>query len=305
MLNLHHLRIFHAVAQRGSFTRAAEALLISQPAVSRQVRDLERELGICLIDQIGRRIYLTEPGRLLYEHSTRLFGIETDIEAAMRELRVLDQGRLSLGATTTIGMYALPATLARYRAAFPGIELSVMIDNTERIVEGVRRYKLEVAFVEGEVQDESLLVTPWQRDELIFILAPQHPLAAAPALVPSELQDAAFVMREGGSGTRAIAEGYLNAAGIRVRPILELTNTEAIKRAVAAGLGLAIVSRQAVDAEITAGTLVARSLSGQKMTRELHLLTLAGRRLSRAAGAFIRCATHPEATGAHEPPLDS
>jgi DNA-binding transcriptional LysR family regulator len=289
MLNLHHLRIFHAVAEHGSYTRAAEALVISQPAVSRQVRDLERALDLCLIDQIGRRIYLTDAGRVLHEYSTRLFGIAADVEAAMHELRVLTQGRLALGASTTIGMYALPATLAKYRANFPGIELQVEIDNTARIAEGVRRYRLELGLVEGDVSDPLLLSTPWRSDELVVILPPRHPLAAAPTLAPSSLQDAAFVMREQGSGTRSVAERYLSSAGIHVRTVLELSSTEAIKRAVASGLGLAVVSRLAIGTELAAGALVARSLGDLAMTRRLSLVTLAGRRLTRAANAFIAC----------------
>jgi len=286
MINVHHLYLFHQVAAARGFTRAAEQLYISQPALSRQVHELEQELGVPLIDRVGRRICLTEAGETLFEYTTRLFGLIDEIETVMRDTRGLQRGRLAIGASTTIGMYVIPATLAQYRATYSGIDMRVEIGNTRQIADAVLRCELELGLVEGPIDHPQLAVEPLATDELLVILPPNHTLAGRTELRPTDLAEQPFVLREPGSGTRLVADTYLRSAGIVPHVVLELGSTEAIKRLIMAGVGLGIISRYAVVHEIESGRLAAARLIGMRMTRGFSRITLRSRRLSLAARAF-------------------
>jgi len=295
-MNLNHLAIFHAVAQAGSMTQGAERLDISQPAVSKQVQELEHSLGVHLFDRIGRRVRLSQAGEILANYARLLFALEHEAEEAMADVRAVGRGRLVIGASTTIGTYLLPGVLADFWRRHPKVELLVEIENTEQVHRRLAGLQLDVGLTEGFVEEAELEAEVFYRDELVVIAAPRHPLARQPRVPLSALRDEPFILREPGSGTRAVEERALGRLKLPVRVVMALGSTEAIKRVVAEGVGLAIVSRLAVGAECAAGTLATLPVAGLRIARPLHLVRRKGRRDGPALQAF--CGVLRERTAA-------
>jgi DNA-binding transcriptional LysR family regulator len=288
-LNLHLLRIYVAVLDHGSFTRAAEALTMSQSAVSRAVQELERQLGTVLLERRPRGVAPTDAGAILGEHARRIFAHERLAIESLNELRGLQRGRLAIGASSTIGTYLLPPLLGAYHRQYPGIELFLDIGNTQQVMEHLLEYRIEVAYVEGPVApDERLHITPWRDDELVVIAAPDHPLARRPQLTEADIIGAPFILREPGSGTREVMEQALAERGITVQPVMELGSTEAVKHAVSAGLGLSIVSKVAIQMEIIAGRLTILRIPSLMIQRRLSRVRLIDRPQSQALTAWLK-----------------
>jgi DNA-binding transcriptional LysR family regulator len=308
MLNLRHLRVFAAVAERGGFSRAAAALRLSQPAISKAVRELERQIGLPLIDRSGRTPRLTDAGTALYARARELFGVERMAEETLRALRGLEDGRLRIAASTTIATYFLPPLLARFHRAHPRVALQVTSANTRAVAKLLLERRVDVALVEGPVVHSRITVHEWREDALGLIAAAGHPLAAQAAgggkggkgngphlgdagKVPLDalrqrLRDEPLVMREEGSGTRAVVQAALQARGLEPRHTIELGSTEAIKQAVAAGLGLAIVSRASAADQLALGRIAGIEVTDLDVRRPLSRLRLRGAAPSAAAAAF-------------------
>lgn len=289
-MNLNHLAIFHAVAQEQNISRGAERLHISQPAASKQLGELERSLGTHLFDRLPRGVRLTQAGALLFDYSRRLFALEAEAETALAELRGLERGHLAIGASLTIGDYLLPALLAAFGQSHPHLSISLEIANTEVIQARLHLGTLDIGLTEGFADDPTLQVHVFGHDTLVAIARPDHPLALSAQrgepVLPSQFTETPFVAREAGSGTRAVVEQEFARLGLSLTPRLSLGSIEAVKRAVAAGAGMAIVSALAVQAEREAGTLAVVPLEGLAMRRPLHRLGLRGKHQSRAARAF-------------------
>jgi DNA-binding transcriptional LysR family regulator len=298
-MNLNHLAIFHAVAQTGSMTLGAERLDISQPAVSKQVQELESVLGLHLFDRIGRRVHLSRAGEILADYARRLFALAHEAEAAMAEVRTAGRGRLAIGASTTIGTYLLPGVVAEFWRRHPRIELSVQVENTEQIHRRLAGHELDLGLTEGLIEEEGLDAEVFHRDELVIIAAPGHQLAGQARVPLSAVREESFILREPGSGTRAVEERALARLKLPVQVVMALGSTEAIKRVVAEGVGLAIVSRLAVAAECAAGTLAVLPVAGLHIDRPLHLVRRQGRRDGPAVQAF--CGILRERTAAQQP----
>jgi DNA-binding transcriptional LysR family regulator len=285
-MNLNHLAIFHAVAQAGSMTLGAEHLDISQPAVSKQVQDLEHALGVHLFDRIGRRVYLSQAGEILADYARRLFALAQEAETAMADVRGAGRGRLAIGASTTIGTYLLPAVVAEFWRRHPRVELLVQIENTEHVHGRLAGFELDLGLTEGLVDEDELEAEIFHQDELVLIAAPGHRLVGQPRVSLSAVREEPFILREPGSGTRAVEERALARLKFPVRVVMELGSTEAIKRVVAEGVGLAIMSRLAVGAECAAGTLAVLPVARLRIERPLHLVRRKGRRDGPALQAF-------------------
>ena len=295
VFNRNHLALFRAVAEAGGFSRAAGVVHVSQPAISMQVAELEDALGTPLFDRLPRGVRLTNAGEILLGYAQRIATLEADAERAMRELRGLERGRLTLGASMTIGGYLLPAVLGDFRRRHPAVELQLTIANTDTIKTRLLDSTLELGLTEGSPPgDEELHTRVFHEDELIVIAPPGHPFARPASgkrrprpINGQQLCGQPLVLREPGSGTREVLFRALATCGASVGNIvLTLTDTEAIKRAVMAGLGLAVVSRLCVGLELAAGLLVEVPLRNLKLRRPLYELTLRGRQISAAARAF-------------------
>ena len=292
-MNINHLAIFHAVAEEHSMSRGAERLCISQPAVSKQVKELEAALGVTLFDRLPRGLRLTQAGEVLAGHARWLFAVEADAERAIAELKGLVQGRLTVGASLTIGDYLLPQILGEYRRKHPGIALHLEIANTQVIQRKIRENALDVGLTEGVAEDAELDAEVFGEDELVAVVPPGHSLLGKDEVSAARFCAEPFLMREPGSGTREVVERALALRGIQVMPAMSLGSTEAIKRGVASGLGVAIVSKLALETELEAGRLCPVTLSDLSITRPLHLVCLRGKSKGAAVQAFLNLLRQP------------
>jgi DNA-binding transcriptional LysR family regulator len=286
-MNLHQLRLFSTVARLGSFSRAAEELHISQPSVSIQVADLERALGVDLFEQLGKRIYLTEPGRILDEYAHRILSLADEAETALAEVRGLRRGRIVVGAATTPGTYLLPQVIRRYQDRFPQVAVALEIGATARIQERVLRGELDLGVVGAGADDPHLAIEPWLDDELVIVAAPSHPLARMGGVNARGLLEHRVILREQGSATRDTVERALRDAGLMLTPAMELGSSEAIKEAVAAGLGVAILSQMAVRVDIDAGRLVMIPTPDLVIRRRFYVAVHRQKRRSEALRSFL------------------
>lgn len=286
-MNRNHLALFHAVAEAGSVSGGALRLHISQPAVSKQIGELESALGVRLFDRLPRGVRLTDAGRVLAEYARRMTLVESDAERAIDELRGLKRGRLTIGASTTIGAYLLPAALARFHWKHPGIELSLEIANTQVIEAALLDGRFEIGFTEGVIESEALESTIFHEDELVAIAPAGHRLLSKKSVTAREFCREPLIAREKGSGTRDVVETELARKKIGVAPVMSLGSTEAIKRAVIAGVGVAIVSRLTIRVELQAGLLAIVPLKDLSINRQLHQQSLRGRSLSTPVKEFL------------------
>ncbi|MGE4529118.1 MAG: LysR substrate-binding domain-containing protein [Rhodospirillaceae bacterium] len=288
-LNLHLLRLFAAVAHHRGFSRAAEALHISQPAVSRGVRELEEQVGNRLLERGPDGVAPTEAGRILLRHAEPIFAAERQAEEDLAALRGLSAGSLSIGASTTISTWYLPPLLSAYHHAHPGVRLRLSTANTSEIVDLLVNRNLDVALVEGPIAHPSIRFRPWRKDRLVWIASPDHPLARSAAPLSSDILGGhLIVVREPGSGTRDVGRAAMREHGIDPQDILEVESTEAIKQVVVAGMGIALVSEAAVRPQLTLGELKILPVRDFSATRWLNRVSLAGRQPSAAAAAFER-----------------
>ena len=272
-LTLRQLHIFVAIAEQGSTTAASEAIALSQSAVSAALNELERLMDTQLFDRVGKRLVLNESGRILLQHARPLLDLAEQIEASMDgNAKILHSVRL--GASTTIGNYVLPKLLLQLAQNQPealvwNTEISIL--NTAEICQQVAQFELDIGLIEGPCLDPMLQVQPWRSDEMVVVVSPQHPLALVWAEVgrldmPS-LQAATWLLREQGSGTRAIADQMLLPVLGQYANSLELSSSEAIKRCALVGLGIACLSRWVVEEELLTGRLVVLENVFPKTTR--------------------------------------
>ena len=292
-INLHHLRLFTAVVQHDGFTKAAGKLNLSQPAISKSLSELERQLGLPLMERSGRTVRLTDAGRTLYARASELFGVERAAEQELRELRGLKRGTLRIAASTTIATYILPPYLGRFHTRYPRVRIRTINANTRSVLRMLLEFRVDVALVEGPVSDARVIVEPWKDDELIVIAPPPHPLTKATGIPAAMIAREPFLVREPGSGTRAVTEEALAAHGVRLRNTMRVGGTEAIKQAVAAGLGLAIVSRAAAADQIALGRIAMLPLEGLTIRRTLAQIKLQGRASTASARQFETLLAQP------------
>jgi DNA-binding transcriptional LysR family regulator len=286
-MNRNHLALFHAVAQAGSISRGAEMVRVSQPAVSKQIAELEDALGVRLLERLPRGCRLTEAGAILASYAQRWRSVENEAERAIAEYRGLKRGRLAIGASLTIGGYLLPEAIAQFHRRFPEISLQLEIANTQCIQQSLLDGTIELGLTEGPIEDDELESSVFYRDELVAIAPAGHSLLKKKNVTAREICREPFILREEGSGTRAVVELALGRKGITLKPIMSLTSPEAIKNTVAAGIGLAIVSRLTVGLELQTGLLGIIPLKDLQIQRPLHLQRVRGRSEGPATARFM------------------
>jgi len=283
-LTLHRLELFLAVLDHGGVGRAAKACNISQPAVSEHLHGLEAYLGVALLERRGRSVYPSPAARLVEPYARQAVGLLRGAEQAIADLRGLHSGSLSIGASTTPGTYLLPAALGRFHALHPGITLSLQISDSRVIERWVAAGQVDLGVIGESVLLPGLVAEPWVRDELVLIVPRGHPLARRRSVRPPVLAGESYIAREEGSSTRSVAERHLGRLGVELTPAMELGSTEAIREAVASGLGVALVSRHAVLARDR--RVVAVRLAGSRWTRDLLIVQRTGTLLGPTAAAF-------------------
>jgi DNA-binding transcriptional LysR family regulator len=295
-LNLHLLRLFATVARTGSFSKAAEILLLSQPAISKGVRDFELQLGCRLLDRTSRGVKPTREGTALMRHAEALFAAERAAEEELRALRDLNSGSLRIGASTTIATYFIPDYLGAFHAHYPGIDLQLTSANTRDIARLMLAHEIEIGLVEGPIEEDGLISEPWRTDVMELIVGPQHHFTLANEPIdPKRIADEVLIVREPGSGSREVIAQALGAHKIEPARTLEIGSTEAIKQVVAAGLGVAIVSEAAVKDQLALDRLKIVKMRGLRIERTLWKLKTPGRLDVPSAIAFEKLIARPAA----------
>lgn len=254
-LNLYQLKIFYSVARNLSYSKAGEELALSQPAVSRQVAALEKSLELELFVQRGRQVELTDAGRSLFDYADRIFDLAGLAERAMSQFKDLERGQVLIGASTVIGSYVLPPALRAFQERYPNIDISLRLGNSATIEQLVLDRQLDLGFVGSPVKAPALHVEPYDEDDLVLALSPAHPLKDKKNILLADFQEETLIWREKGSASRALVERFLETHGGVFKKKMEISGTEAIKRLVAAGVGLTFISRQAVSLEVSLGIL--------------------------------------------------
>lgn len=294
-MNRNHLALFDAVAQAGGISAGAAAARVSQPAVSKQIAELEAALGVQLLERLPRGCRLTAAGEILADYARRWRTLEADADRAIAEYRGLRRGRLSIGASLTVAGYLLPPVLAVFHRQYPEIELQVLTANTRQIQAALLEGSLELGLTEGVHVAPELESEVFGEDELVAIAPAKHPLLRRDDVTAREFCREPLVLREPGSGTRAAIEQALARKRLKVEPLLSLGSPEAIKGAVRCGMGLAIVSRLIVEQELRSGELGIVRLTDLAIRRPLRRQRLRGRNESPAAAKFcaVLAATWP------------
>ena len=289
-LNFHQLYIFYTVARCQSFSRAADTMDISQPAVSIQIKKLERALGADLIQRRPSGLRLTDVGDTVYSYSRRIFSLSAEMHEAIQDMQGLRTGHLTLGASTTPGEYILPVAIGRFRQHYPDIQVELKIANTRSIVNRIHQGEIDLGMI-GSVRDvggEELEMSTYVMDEIVLVASPTHALAQGEPLTLDEVMQTGLVVREEGSATRKTAEECFAHLGVEPRIAIELGSNQAVKLAAEAGVGVGVVSRYAIGAEVKAGLLKALRVQGWHCARPLTLVYLRGKHLSPSQRAFLQ-----------------
>jgi len=287
-LNLNQLRVFHAVATGLSFTRASEELNLTQPGISKHIKELEGYYGTRLFDRLGKKVALTHAGKILFTATEDIFNSIKESKAKIDDLRGLASGKLDIGANISIGIYILPEILVKFRNKYPGIEMKVDLSECHDLVEKLINNTLEIGFL-CEYSDHKKLVTKeFKPDHLVLIVSKKHKWAKRKTPVSlQDLVDQPFVIPKQGAGSREILEDLLGKAGITLRNPIEFGNIEGIKKAVESDLGISIISKHVALRELAAGLIKSISLTGVDLKRKFYVAYRKDKYLSQAARAFL------------------
>jgi DNA-binding transcriptional LysR family regulator len=287
MAELRHFEAFVAVARDQSISAAADRLSLSQPALSKQIAELERDLGVQLFERRARGVVATEAAKQLLPYARRITFAVSEAEREAFDIQGLKSGRVVIGASTTIADYLLPPALALFIQRFPGVSVSLRVGNTRDVARLVQEELCEIGLVEGPTDELNIDARPFFEDELLIVAAPGHPLLSKKSISLVDALAYGLVLREPGSGTRAVFEEAIRAAGAHFNEVATLGSNEAVKRGVRLRLGIGVVSRLAVSDELEAGLLEEVKVDGLRMQRPLTRLIRTGRTAGRALRALV------------------
>ncbi len=289
-MDLRQLLTFRTVVDKGSFSHAAEELGISQPAVSFQIRALEERIGQRLLDRSGRRVTLTDAGRVVDTHARRMLALEDELLRDVAGLSDHLSGPLVLGSSTGPGELLLPHLLGGFKRENPDVEVSLVVQDTQTVCDRVLDDEIELGVVGAARPHRGLVFEPFVRDELVVICPPGHALAKKKRISLADLASQPIILQQRGSGVRAVLEAAFRASGVRMRDLdvtLELGLQQSVRVAVLDGLGITVISRLAVDRDLAEGRLVAVEVEGAVLARDFSLVRHAGRTPSRVSEGFV------------------
>ncbi|MGO4530852.1 selenium metabolism-associated LysR family transcriptional regulator [Paenibacillus sp. 2TAF8] len=289
-MNFHQLHIFYTVAEKGSFSAAAQALHMTQPAVTMQIQSLEDYFGTKLLHRSTKKIELSEAGRTLLPHAKRSVELVRQTDEAMSAFTQKLQGRLQLGASLTIGEYVLPRMLGPFAKQYPDISIVMKVMNTTQIMDEILKHQLNFGLIEAPVNHPDMIVEPVMQDELKLIVPAGHDLAGRGKVNLEEVMNYPFVLREEGSGTRQVMEGQLKKKKIDpsdMNVVMELGSTGAVKSAVEAGVGITMLSPSSVQHELALGLVHIVDIRGLEFKRQFYAIHLKSSLLPLSAVAFL------------------
>ncbi|MBD2091780.1 LysR family transcriptional regulator [Microcoleus sp. FACHB-1515] len=282
---LHQLKVFEATARHGSFTRAAEELFLTQPTVSMQVKQLTKAVGLPLFEQVGKRLFLTEAGRELFSTCQQIFSQLEQLEMKVADLKGMKQGHLRLSVITT-AKYFMPKLLGPFCQLYPGIDVSLTVTNHERVIDRLANNQDDLYVMSQLPEHLEINSHPFLDNPLVVIAPAGHPLEKERNITLERLAEEPFIMREPGSGTRRAIQTMLDQKNLTVKVRLELGSNEAIKQAIAGGLGISVLSRHTLTNE-NAGELVVLDVEGFPIDRQWYVVSLSGKQLSVVASTFL------------------
>lgn len=271
-MNLNQLKIFYYAAKNGSLSAAAQELFITQPAVTKGIQRLQEHYEIKFVDFVGKKLMLTDAGEVLYHIAEKIFEMEKQAEESIRDFQQRKRGRIRILSSESFGDYYLPRIIIPFSNAHPFIRVSMNILPTEQVVENTARLNCDLGFISYSVEHQKLLVKEVLEDRLVIITPPEHPLAHKKLLKPEDLEGQNFIMHEKGSAPRQAIEKLIRKSNISVKIPLELSSNRAIKRAVEAGTGIALISRKVAVEEIGAKRLKAIILADPSMKRKFFMV---------------------------------
>jgi len=283
---LHQLQIFEAIAQYGSFTRAAEELFLTQPTVSQQMKQLTKAIGVPLYEQIGKRIYLTDAGKAVLEVGRDISQRFNDLEMTLADIKGLKQGNLKLAAITT-AKYFVPRILGTFRQRYPGINISLQIANRQQILDRLSDNLDDLYFIGQPPEDLEINLRHFLDNPLVVIAPRNHPLAQEKLISLERLIEEPLIMRESGSGTRMAVESFFAENRLKMRVEMEIGSNEAIKQAIVGGLGLSILSRHSLALEGPQGPLVVLDVEGFPIQKHWYVIYPRSKQLSIVAQTFL------------------
>jgi len=288
-MDARQLEIFVKVAELGSFSKAAEALFLTQPTVSEHIRGLEEELGVRLLDRLGRGAAPTKAGQLLLGYARRILELHREARQALDQFQGRMSGELVVAASTIPGEYVLPALIGRFKEKYPDIAISLLIGDTQRVVEWVLEGRAELAVAGAQIDHRALEYRELMPDELVLVVSAAHPWHGKKTATLEEVRAEPLIVRERGSGSRHALEKALAEVGLDLgdfRVVGEMGSTQAIKQGVKAGVGISLISKRAVAEECQHGTLHCVKVKDLRFSRAFYLVTSTTRSRSPLAEAF-------------------
>ena len=289
-MDLHQIEIFCTLIKLRSFSRAAEALSLTQPTVSGHIKNLEADLGVRLLDRLGKRVVPTEAGEVLFRHGQKLLSLRDHARQEIAGISGTVSGLLKIGGSTIPGAYVLPAMIGAFRKKYPSAAIQLVIDDTAKVAEAVVNGDLHIGVVGARLPDTRLEAHPFLKDELVIAVPSGHPWVGKKTVTAEELAGEPFILRENGSGTRRIMEERIGKAGLSVadlQTVAVVGSSDAVRQAVKAGLGVSILSVRALRDDIAAGRLAAVRLRGIRLERSFSVILLKGRTRSPLGKAFF------------------
>lgn len=285
-ISLRQLQIFEAIVQLGSYTRAAEQLFLTQPTVSMQIKKLEQGIGLPLFEQIGKKTYLTEAGKIVHDHTRQVIEALDNLEMKIADIQGLKTGTLRLAVVTTAKYFA-PRALGKFCERYPGVDVALKVTNRERLLERLAQNNDDLYIIGRPPQSDDYIFQPYLANPLVVLAPRSHPLAGKRRIKPERLAEFPFIMREPGSGTRMAVEDFFAQRGIKLKIRMELGSNEAIKHAIDAGLGISVLSRHALVLEGEEGRLTILDVQGFPIPWQWHVGHSRSKHLSVVANAFL------------------
>lgn len=289
-MDVRQLRLFCRIVDRHSFSLAADELHITQPAASQQVRSLERELKTTLLDRSRRTVVATDAGQILYRYGREILDLHARACTEILDLGELVAGSVTVGASTGPGEHVLPGMLTRFKEEYPGISISLHVDDTHAVVERVLAREFEIGAVGAVTPRPELVTEPLARDEIVLVCSPSHAWASRDRVTLEDLVAEPQIMQQHGAGVRTVVEDHLRRAGLRIEKlnvVMEMGLMESAKQAAIAGGGVTFVSRWAIELEVESGTLVIVPIDGFRILRDFYSVRSKTRVLSRAAESVL------------------
>jgi LysR family transcriptional regulator, low CO2-responsive transcriptional regulator len=287
MLNFNQFRVFYYAAKHLNFTRAAADLFISQPAVTAQMKAFEDYCGFKVFKKKGRKNWLTDEGKSLFEYASAVFALEKDIEGTVDDMRLLNRGVLRIGTTKAYARYFMPLMLSTFHGKYPKIKIELNEGSSHEMALSLLEFKNEVVVIAKTGDIDGIQYIPFSQEEMVLVTAPDHPFREKKAIYFKNLGDVPFIMKDRGSGTRKLVDELFKQKNCKPDILMEVSNTEFIKELVHRGDGVSLLVRETVAAELAEGKLAAIPLKGESLYLDVSICYLADQHLSPSARAFV------------------